>query len=648
MTTMLGITIPVITVVVVALSVVLFRIMRTNNLAAAAVACRDVVESNVTALGSRYRTFVAQLAGVSQICERKHYCEQEMVEIVEALVKGSGGDYLYGGFINHSGQVFSSCPGDTLNIVEKLFALEHVSKHGKTFMIMPPSNAADNSGRKTQNLLVPLKDGEKVKGALYVAMNADIILGVLTGIKSNGMGRSSLCNTNGMVVVMDDSRNPNEFDKSTTDICKKVSERVNGGVKIGGDSFMGVDGDMRLVTWAKLNESRWFIMMEVRYSELDAARARMRNLYVMAGLLVFSLVIIYVYAITKYGIVKPLAKLKTVVNEFAAGRMYNAVKLDPSAIKNNEIGLLYNDVAEMSKKLVTITDTIRSQADSIMVNSHELNTSVEHILQSINDQASSVEEISTTVEEMTSTIADTANIAEETRKSSMSIAGDIGKVARASAQTLESTKTVIDKIKVINDIARRTDLLAINAAVEAARAGDNGKGFSTVASEIKQLAERSKIAAVMIDETSNQTIRITEQAAKMIEQIVPRILDNTQKVADIAASCNEQRTGTEQISNAIQQLAHISDENNIEAGALATKVENFVRYANELTGMMQFFKTADEKTERLKDISNALAKHTSELEGLRKELADYDRHREYIASANIDINNAAHDEKDAI
>jgi methyl-accepting chemotaxis protein len=292
----------------------------------------------------------------------------------------------------------------------------------------------------------------------------------------------------------------------------------------------------------------------------------------------------------------------------------------------------------MANKLVKITDSIRSQSDAIVVNSRELNTSAEHILESINNQASSVEEISTTIEQMTSSITETASIAESTRANSMSIASDIGKVAKASAQTLESTKTVIDKIKIINDIAKRTDLLAINAAVEAARAGENGRGFSTVASEIKQLAERSKAAAALIDGMSNQTLRVTEQSAKMIEQIVPRILDNTAKVAEIAGACNEQRNGTEQISNAIQQLAHSSDENNAEADALAAKAENFVGYANGLKETMMFFKTADERTERLREIEDSIVRHTDDLESLRKELADFDRRAAETAN---NTNNAA-------
>ncbi|MBQ2097028.1 MAG: hypothetical protein II480_02530, partial [Bacteroidales bacterium] len=97
MTSLLGITIPTVTVVVVALSVLLFRIMRNNNIDSARVSCTDIVECNVKAIGDKYRSCVSQLAGLAEICAQRHYSEKECVELVDILVKSSNGDYLYGG-----------------------------------------------------------------------------------------------------------------------------------------------------------------------------------------------------------------------------------------------------------------------------------------------------------------------------------------------------------------------------------------------------------------------------------------------------------------------------------------------------------------------------------------------------------------------
>lgn len=84
-------------------------------------------------------------------------------------------------------------------------------------------------------------------------------------------------------------------------------------------------------------------------------------------------------------------------------------------------------------------------------------------------------------------------------------------------------KTIADEIVIVDDIAYQTHLPALNAAIEAVRAGDHGKGFAVVAAEVRKLAERSRIAAKEIGEVADSGIGFSESAGKLLDEIVPVI-----------------------------------------------------------------------------------------------------------------------------
>nr|MCR5453658.1 hypothetical protein [Bacteroidales bacterium] len=130
MTLLLGITMTLVTVLVVALSVFLFRVIRSHNLQVAKESMKDVVVCNVDAIGTKYRSAVLQLAGLAAICARHHYDEQQCVDLVQPLIGTSNGVYLYGGYVRHDGTVVSTVV-DTINVVYKKFAMEQLCKYGK-------------------------------------------------------------------------------------------------------------------------------------------------------------------------------------------------------------------------------------------------------------------------------------------------------------------------------------------------------------------------------------------------------------------------------------------------------------------------------------------------------------------------------------
>ncbi|HYX08185.1 MAG TPA: methyl-accepting chemotaxis protein, partial [Bacteroidales bacterium] len=143
---------------------------------------------------------------------------------------------------------------------------------------------------------------------------------------------------------------------------------------------------------------------------------------------------------------------------------------------------------------------------------------------------------------------------------------------------------------IINDIAFQTNILALNAAVEAARAGEHGKGFAVVAAEVRKLAERSKVAADEIVSLSVKSVKTTEDAGNMIDDLIPEIQKTARLVQEITAASLEQNSGADQVNGAIQQLNQVTQQNAAASEELATSAEEMANQAEQLRDSISFFR----------------------------------------------------------
>jgi methyl-accepting chemotaxis protein len=149
---------------------------------------------------------------------------------------------------------------------------------------------------------------------------------------------------------------------------------------------------------------------------------------------------------------------------------------------------------------------------------------------------------------------------------------------------------IAQKIDVIDDIAHQTNLLALNAAIESARAGEHGKGFAVVATEVRKLAEHSRVAAQEIGDLAGKSVEISQHAGNVLSELVPNIEKTAQLVQEIAHNSEEQTTSVSEINGAIHQVDMSTQRNAESANSLAQVSAELRGQSEEIMRKINVFK----------------------------------------------------------
>jgi methyl-accepting chemotaxis protein len=308
--------------------------------------------------------------------------------------------------------------------------------------------------------------------------------------------------------------------------------------------------------------------------------------------------------------------------------------------------MIKESINNLGDSIGDILNEVGSAVGATASASNQISSSTEEMAAGSQEQSAQTSEIASAVEQMTKTILETthsASTASESAKNAGNIAkeggkvvnetiegmGKIAAVVKQSAETVQALGKSSDQIgeivQVIDDIADQTNLLALNAAIEAARAGEQGRGFAVVADEVRKLAERTtkatKEIASMIKQIQKDTIGAVESMQRGTEEVekgkiladkAGQSLKDIIKGADevvgmatqVAAASEEQSSAAEQISKNIDAISSVTQESASGVQQIARASEDLNRLTINLQDLMSKFKIGDNKSYKANKTDN--------------------------------------------
>lgn len=351
--------------------------------------------------------------------------------------------------------------------------------------------------------------------------------------------------------------------------------------------------------------------------------------YIVLGSIIFIALITWMFVRSVGKLTKPLRVAVDVAESIAAGDLSQRIETSQS---NDETGKLLRSLGSMQSSLRDIITQIRSQASSLSdaaaglsKSSSLVESSSEHQNKVVMSIAATVEANSILIEDVTRNAVKAQAISAESEQHSAQggevilqvvsdmhdISESVGEASRIIQDLESQSKKISSIINVIKEIADQTNLLALNAAIEAARAGEQGRGFAVVADEVRKLAERTGLSTKEISEmigkiqlgtgyavsSMQATVTrvakgegLTQQAGDSISQIKAGALQVSQSVNEISVAMQKENAASGEITRSIEEISRMTQQNNIAIHATTETAKNLERLSDNLQSAVGHFK----------------------------------------------------------